>query len=91
MLNDEDYIIFCKTNQMFINCSLILISTVYSFRLCHMHGNHIYMCCFRSVEETRAVFQKHRPTHVLHLATIVRGLYINMKHNLDFWVMINIK
>ncbi|XP_043076136.1 GDP-L-fucose synthase-like [Puntigrus tetrazona] len=38
-----------------------------------------------SVEATRAVFQKHRPTHVIHLATIVRGLYINMKHNLDFW------
>ncbi|XP_012727631.2 GDP-L-fucose synthase [Fundulus heteroclitus] len=36
-------------------------------------------------EETRAVFEKHRPTHVIHLAAMVGGLFKNMKHNLDFW------
>ncbi|XP_051731485.1 GDP-L-fucose synthase-like isoform X1 [Ctenopharyngodon idella] len=38
-----------------------------------------------SAEETRAVFQKHRPTHVIHLAALVGGLYKNMRQNLDFW------
>lgn len=40
----------------------------------------------RSTEETRAAFQKHQPTHVIHLAAMVGGLFKNMKHNLDFWV-----
>lgn len=43
-------------------------------------------CLFRNMEETRAVFQKHRPTHVIHLAAMVGGLFRNMKYNLDFWV-----
>uniref|UniRef100_A0A672NJ28 Tissue specific transplantation antigen P35B n=1 Tax=Sinocyclocheilus grahami TaxID=75366 RepID=A0A672NJ28_SINGR len=38
-----------------------------------------------SAEETRAVFQKHRPTHVIHLAAMVGGLFRNMRQNLDFW------
>ncbi|XP_056122407.1 GDP-L-fucose synthase-like [Rhinichthys klamathensis goyatoka] len=38
-----------------------------------------------SPEETRSVFQKHRPTHVIHLAAMVGGLYKNMRQNLDFW------
>uniref|UniRef100_A0AAY5EMV9 GDP-L-fucose synthase n=1 Tax=Electrophorus electricus TaxID=8005 RepID=A0AAY5EMV9_ELEEL len=37
------------------------------------------------LEETRAVFQKHRPTHVIHLAAMVGGLFKNMRQNLDFW------
>lgn len=36
-------------------------------------------------EATRALFQKHRPTHVIHLAAMVGGLFRNMKLNLDFW------
>ncbi|XP_004068165.1 GDP-L-fucose synthase [Oryzias latipes] len=35
-------------------------------------------------EETLAVFKKHRPTHVIHLAAMVGGLFKNMKCNLDF-------
>ncbi|XP_048063793.1 GDP-L-fucose synthase-like isoform X2 [Megalobrama amblycephala] len=38
-----------------------------------------------SAEETRSVFQKYRPTHVIHLAALVGGLYRNMRQNLDFW------
>ncbi|XP_016406670.1 GDP-L-fucose synthase isoform X1 [Sinocyclocheilus rhinocerous] len=38
-----------------------------------------------SAEETRAVFEKHRPTHVIHLAAMVGGLFRNMRQNLDFW------
>ncbi|XP_008335159.1 GDP-L-fucose synthase-like [Cynoglossus semilaevis] len=38
-----------------------------------------------NMEETRAVFKKHQPTHVIHLAAMVGGLFRNMKYNLDFW------
>lgn len=36
-------------------------------------------------QQTRAIFEKHRPTHVLHLAAFVGGLFKNMRMNLDFW------
>ncbi|XP_078009939.1 GDP-L-fucose synthase isoform X3 [Phascolarctos cinereus] len=36
--------------------------------------------------QTRALFEKHRPTHVIHLAAMVGGLFRNIKYNLDFWV-----
>uniref|UniRef100_A0A8D0BV26 GDP-L-fucose synthase n=1 Tax=Salvator merianae TaxID=96440 RepID=A0A8D0BV26_SALMN len=35
--------------------------------------------------ETRALFEKHRPTHIIHLAAMVGGLFRNIKYNLDFW------
>ncbi|XP_059203673.1 GDP-L-fucose synthase-like [Centropristis striata] len=34
--------------------------------------------------QTRAVFKKYRPTHVIHLAAKVGGLYLHMKENLHF-------
>lgn len=39
----------------------------------------------RDPEATRALFQTERPTHVLHLAAKVGGLYANMAGNLDFF------
>jgi GDP-L-fucose synthase len=30
--------------------------------------------------ECRAVFEKHRPTHVIHLAAKVGGLFSNLKY-----------
>ncbi|XP_068434685.1 GDP-L-fucose synthase-like isoform X2 [Clinocottus analis] len=36
------------------------------------------------VGQTRAVFEKYRPTHVIHLAAKVGGLYLHMKKNLHF-------
>ncbi|XP_045607495.1 GDP-L-fucose synthase [Procambarus clarkii] len=38
----------------------------------------------KSATETRAVFEKYKPTHVIHLAAMVGGLYRNMKYNCDF-------
>jgi len=35
-------------------------------------------------EATRALFEKHRPTHVIHLAAFVGGLMRNMKYPVDF-------
>lgn len=37
-----------------------------------------------NIEQTTALFQKHKPTHVIHLAAMVGGLFHNMSHNLDF-------
>jgi len=36
-------------------------------------------------DSTRKVFEKHRPTHVFHLAAKVGGLYGNMRANLEFF------
>ncbi|XP_029293107.1 GDP-L-fucose synthase-like [Cottoperca gobio] len=36
------------------------------------------------VGQTRAVFEKYRPTHVVHLAAKVGGLYQHMRENLHF-------
>ncbi|XP_013812431.2 GDP-L-fucose synthase [Apteryx mantelli] len=35
--------------------------------------------------ETKALFEKHKPTHVIHLAAMVGGLFKNIRYNLDFW------
>ncbi|GLH08383.1 ACYPI007507 protein [Gryllus bimaculatus] len=37
-----------------------------------------------NLNETKALFEKHHPTHVIHLAAMVGGLFHNMSHNLDF-------
>ncbi|CAG9770853.1 unnamed protein product [Ceutorhynchus assimilis] len=39
------------------------------------------LCDFNA---TKQLFQKHKPTHVIHLAAMVGGLFHNMSHNLDF-------
>nr|SVE86248.1 EOG090X09NN [Daphnia similis]SVE87501.1 EOG090X09NN [Daphnia similis] len=33
---------------------------------------------------TQRIFERYKPTHVIHLAAMVGGLFNNMKHNLDF-------
>ncbi|KAL0280574.1 UNVERIFIED_CONTAM: hypothetical protein PYX00_001833 [Menopon gallinae] len=35
-------------------------------------------------DETVKIFEKYKPTHVIHLAAMVGGLFHNMSHNLDF-------
>jgi len=37
----------------------------------------------RNLEQTRAVFQKHKPTHVIHLAAKVGGLFKNMREKVE--------
>ncbi|KPJ14247.1 GDP-L-fucose synthase [Papilio machaon] len=39
----------------------------------------------RDKAQTEALFDKHKPTHVIHLAAMVGGLFHNMAHNLDFF------
>lgn len=38
------------------------------------------------LQATRELFSQHQPTHVIHLAAMVGGLYANMKNNLHFLV-----
>ncbi|XP_012279098.1 probable GDP-L-fucose synthase [Orussus abietinus] len=35
-------------------------------------------------QSTELLFEKYKPTHVIHLAAMVGGLFHNMAHNLDF-------
>jgi len=39
----------------------------------------------RDREATRAIFEKHKPTYVIHLAALVGGLFRNMKYKVEFW------
>ena len=39
----------------------------------------------RDREATRKIFEKYRPTHVIHLAARVGGLFSNMKYKVEFW------
>jgi len=39
----------------------------------------------RDYNQTKAVFQKYKPTHVIHLAAYVGGLYKNMSYPVQFW------
>lgn len=36
------------------------------------------------LQATRVLFEKYKPTHVIHLAAMVGGLFHNMNNNLDF-------
>ncbi|XP_055656493.1 GDP-L-fucose synthase isoform X2 [Falco peregrinus] len=38
-----------------------------------------------STTETKALFELCKPTHVIHLAAMVGGLFRNICYNLDFW------
>ena len=39
----------------------------------------------RNYNETRAIFEKHKPTHVIHLAARVGGLFANISNPADFY------
>lgn len=41
---------------------------------------------FSDKQNTEKLFKKYMPTHVIHLAAMVGGLFYNMSHNLDFLV-----
>ena len=53
----------------------------------------IVICCspfvfkftHRDRDSTRAVFEKYQPTHVIHLAAKVGGLFNNMAHKVEFY------
>jgi GDP-L-fucose synthase len=38
------------------------------------------------MQSVKKLFEKYEPTHVIHLAAMVGGLFYNMSNNLDFLV-----
>ena len=44
-----------------------------------------FLKILRSYDETKAIFAKYQPTHVLHLAACVGGLFKNMRQKADFY------
>lgn len=54
------------------------------------HNNENWIFCgskdgdLRIKSQTDALFEKYKPTYVIHLAAMVGGLFHNMAHNLDF-------
>ena len=40
----------------------------------------------RVLTEVEAIFEKFKPTHVIHLAALVGGLFRNLRENLEFFV-----
>ena len=49
--------------------------------------NFIYLsskdCNLLNYEETKSVFEYHKPTHIIHLAAKVGGLYMNLEYNFE--------
>lgn len=44
-------------------------------------------CDLTDLDATKQLFAKYQPTHVIHLAAMVGGLFHNMAHNLEFFRM----
>ncbi|KHJ76608.1 hypothetical protein OESDEN_23772 [Oesophagostomum dentatum] len=42
-------------------------------------------CDLSDLQATRKLFEDVRPTHVIHLAAMVGGLFHNLSHNLEFF------
>lgn len=53
----------------------------------NLHVIVIYFL-YSDMTSTRLIFEKYQPTHVVHLAAMVGGLFKNMKYKLDFLVRI---
>lgn len=49
------------------------------------------LLAYSKYEDTKRLFEKYKPTHVIHLAAMVGGLFHNMSHNLDFLVCRKVK
>ncbi|MDR3646679.1 MAG: GDP-L-fucose synthase [Candidatus Babeliales bacterium] len=43
-------------------------------------------CDLRNLQQTQQLFEKHKPTMVIHLAAHVGGLYRNINEPVNFWV-----
>ena len=55
----------------------------------HKNETWIYLSSkdgdLRSRQDTEAIFEKHKPTHVIHLAAKVGGLFANMAQKVEFF------
>lgn len=55
----------------------------------HTHDKFVFLSSkdgdLRDFAACEAIFEKYQPTHVIHLAAFVGGLYRNMKYPVEFW------
>lgn len=62
-------------------------SGLVGFALKNLKSDYIYLsskdCDLTNYKETFTIFKKHEPTHVIHLAAYVGGLYKNMNQKVD--------
>jgi hypothetical protein len=42
------------------------------------------VCAYRDRAQTKAIYDKYKPNHVIHLAAKVGGLFANMKYKVEF-------
>ncbi len=77
--------VFIKNNesQAQINCRIQINAG--STRL---NFFSVFICS--DAAATKAIFDKHKPTHVIHCAALVGGLFRNLKYNLDFLVCLDV-
>lgn len=69
--------------RWFKGCKFVVCNNIALLRFEYSYNK--YNCCSDKVS-TVELFDKHKPTHVIHLAAMVGGLFHNMAHNLDFLV-----
>ena len=87
---ENDYI--CINIKIHIKCEpfiwCFLQSHDISLHTCYLRQLQLYyfFLIFSDYDATKACFEKHNPTHVIHLAAKVGGLYGNMRANLKFFV-----
>ena len=72
-----------KTTQNWTN--ILVVKRLYQVDVASP-SNHCFFSMYSDITATRALFERHRPTHVVHLAAMVGGLFKNMKYKLDFLV-----
>jgi hypothetical protein len=82
------------TTQCFlVVCVCVCMSVFFFCSECDRKKLHLrFHLSHRDYAQTRAIFDKYKPTHVIHLAAIVGGLFKNMRENLRMYrenVMIN--
>ena len=75
-----------KRNEEYFFISSTDCNLRYNLQLYLLETEDCFRCSSRNREETEALFKKYQPTHVIHLAALVGGLFRNLSRNLDFFV-----
>ena len=83
--------VFCPWTDFLTEVCFWISTKVFSkveqfFLLQHVSFFFFFVSLNRDRAATEALFDRVKPTHVIHLAALVGGLFRNLKYNLDFYV-----
>jgi len=85
----KDSVILVTGGSGLVGEALKKIATSPTEKAVHPHEQWIFLSSkdadLRDAAQTEALFQKYKPTHVIHLAAFVGGLYRNMKYGVEFY------